>query len=42
MTFCWIKKMIFEKIKVLFCYGKYLILILMKTPIVLAFHAIIR
>ena len=33
--------MIFEKTEVLFCYGKYPILILMKTPIVLAFHAII-
>jgi hypothetical protein len=34
--------MILEKTEVLFCYGKYPILILMKTPIVLAFHAIIR
>jgi hypothetical protein len=31
---CWIKKMILEKTEVLFCYGKYPILILMKTPIV--------
>jgi hypothetical protein len=31
---CWIKKMILEKTKVLFCWGKYPILILMKTPIV--------
>jgi len=39
---CWIKNVILEKTEVLFCYGKYPILILMKTPIVLAFHAIIR
>jgi hypothetical protein len=32
--FCWIKKMIFEKTEVLFCYGKCPILILMKTSIV--------
>jgi len=31
---CWIKKMILEKTEVLFCYEKYPILILMKTPIV--------
>jgi hypothetical protein len=31
---CWIKKMILEKTEVLFCYGKYSILILMKTLIV--------
>jgi len=31
---CWIKKMILEKTEVLFCYGKYPILIQMKTPIV--------
>jgi len=34
ITLCWIKNVILEKTKVVFCYGKYPILILMKTPIV--------